>query len=54
MGTRKDFSDVMTLIFTGKLKPVIDRQFELSQAKAAHAYYEAGLQMGKIILRTGG
>lgn len=54
MGTRKDFSDVMGLIFNGNLKPVIDREFKLSEARAAHKYYEAGKQMGKIILRIAG
>lgn len=51
MGTRKDFMDVMSLVFNGQLRPVIDRSFMLSQAQTAHEYYESGNQMGKILLR---
>jgi NADPH:quinone reductase len=34
----------------GKLKPVIDRTFPLSEAAAAHAHMEAGDHVGKIVL----
>lgn len=50
MGTRSDFNTVMNLIFAGKLKPVIDRSYPLSQAAAAHQRLEKGEQLGKITL----
>jgi NADPH:quinone reductase-like Zn-dependent oxidoreductase len=51
MGTRTDFATVMELIFSGQLKPIIDRSFQLSEAQAAHEYLESNAQLGKIILR---
>jgi NADPH:quinone reductase-like Zn-dependent oxidoreductase len=50
MGTKADFVQVMSLIFAGKLRPVLDRDFPLSEARAAQEYLESGLQMGKITL----
>jgi putative PIG3 family NAD(P)H quinone oxidoreductase len=38
----------------GRLKPVIDSVFPLSEAAAAHARMEAGEHMGKIVLEVGG
>lgn len=37
---------------SGKLHPVIDRTFELSQIAAAHRYLESNAQFGKIIVTT--
>ena len=50
MGTYRDFTEVMNLIFKGKLKPVIDRSYPLSEAKEAQLRLESGEQMGKITL----
>ncbi|MEW5872912.1 MAG: alcohol dehydrogenase catalytic domain-containing protein [Chloroflexota bacterium] len=50
MGTLRDFAQVMDLLFAGKLKPVLDRDFPLEQAAAAQAYLESGAQMGKVTL----
>ena len=50
MGTHADFAEVMTLVFAGKLKPVIDRSFPLKEARAAHQRLEKGEQLGKILL----
>jgi NADPH:quinone reductase-like Zn-dependent oxidoreductase len=50
MGTISDFKQVMGLIFSGRLKPVIDRAFPLREAAEAHKRLEAGEQMGKITL----
>ncbi len=41
---------VWPLVAAGKLKPVIDRTFPLSQAAAAHAHMESGDHVGKIVL----
>jgi len=50
MGTRADFAEVMGLLFEGKLKAVLDRQFPLQEARQAHEHLAAGKQMGKITL----
>jgi NADPH:quinone reductase-like Zn-dependent oxidoreductase len=51
MGTRADFARVMELIFAGKLKPVLDREYSLQEARQAQEYLESGAQMGKVTLR---
>jgi putative PIG3 family NAD(P)H quinone oxidoreductase len=38
----------------GRLKPIIDSSFPLSEAAAAHARMEAGEHVGKIVLEVGG
>jgi NADPH:quinone reductase-like Zn-dependent oxidoreductase len=50
MGTRADFSTVMQLVFEGKLKPVLDRDFPLEDARSAQERLEKGEQLGKITL----
>ncbi len=50
MGTKADFAAVMDLVFSGKLKPVIDKTFALAEAAAAQARLESGAQLGKITL----
>jgi NADPH:quinone reductase-like Zn-dependent oxidoreductase len=50
MGTRADFSTVMELVFGGKLKPVLDQDFPLKDARAAQERLEKGKQLGKITL----
>jgi NADPH:quinone reductase-like Zn-dependent oxidoreductase len=52
MGTRKDFVEVMGLVFDGKLAPVIDRSYPLEEVCAAEERLEAGEQMGKIVLEV--
>ncbi|OGN98632.1 MAG: hypothetical protein A2Z71_08490, partial [Chloroflexi bacterium RBG_13_50_21] len=50
MGTRADFATVMDLVFAGKLKPVLDRDFPLKDAQSALERLEKGEQLGKITL----
>ncbi|HZY42877.1 MAG TPA: zinc-binding dehydrogenase [Anaerolineae bacterium] len=50
MGTRADFTRVMSLIFAGRFVPAIDRAFPLAEARAAHEHMERGDFFGKIIL----
>jgi len=50
MGTRADFAAVMQLVFTGRLRPVLDRSYPLSEARQAQDRLAAGEQMGKITL----
>jgi NADPH:quinone reductase-like Zn-dependent oxidoreductase len=50
MGTHADFASVMSLIFEGKLRAVVGRQFVLSEAAQAQERLAQGQQMGKITL----
>ena len=50
MGTRTDFAQVMELIFAGKLKAMLDRDFPLHEAGAAQEYLMSGEQLGKVTL----
>ena len=52
MGTRADFEAVYELVKTGRVKPVVDQVFPLSEAAAAHERLERGEQLGKIVLRV--
>ena len=37
---------------SGRIKPVVDRVFELADVASAHDYMQSGAHLGKIILRT--
>jgi zinc-binding alcohol dehydrogenase/oxidoreductase len=50
MGTREDFRGVYELVASGRVRPVVDRVFPLSEAAAAHEYLENGRQFGKVVL----
>jgi NADPH:quinone reductase len=41
---------VWPLVVAGKVRPVMDRQFPLAEAAAAHTRMEAGAHIGKIVL----
>jgi NADPH:quinone reductase-like Zn-dependent oxidoreductase len=50
MGTKDDFEGVYELVMSGRVKPIVDEVFRLSEARAAHERMEAGDQLGKIVL----
>ncbi len=50
MGSHQDFRDVTSLLWAGKLRPVIDRVLPLSQGIEAYRIMERGQQFGKIVL----
>ena len=50
MANDREFRTLLAAVAAGRLKPRIDRVFPLSQARAAYAYMEEGLQYGKIVL----
>lgn len=50
MGSPKEFGQMLTAVNSGKIKPVIDKAFPLSEASAAHQRLEQHEQFGKIIL----
>jgi NADPH:quinone reductase-like Zn-dependent oxidoreductase len=50
MGSHQDFRDVLKLLWTGKIKPVIHQIMPLSEGKAAYKIMQEGKQFGKIVL----
>jgi NADPH:quinone reductase-like Zn-dependent oxidoreductase len=50
MGTMGELHRVLKFIFTGALKPVVDRVFPMAEAAAAHAYLESKAQFGKVVV----
>ena len=50
MGTMGELHDVLKHVFSGKLKPVVDRAFPLKDARAAHEYMQESKMFGKIVL----
>ncbi len=50
MGTMGELYDVLSHVFAGRLKPVVDRVFPLQDARAAHEYMEASQMFGKVVL----
>ena len=50
MGTPAEFRQVMRLVFSGALSPVIHEVLPLSEARRAHELLEAGKVFGKLVL----
>jgi NADPH:quinone reductase-like Zn-dependent oxidoreductase len=49
MGTMGELHEVLGHVFAGRLKPVVDRVFPLSDIRAAHEYMEKSGMFGKIV-----
>ena len=45
MGTMGELHEVLAHVFSGRLKPVLDKTFPLSEARAAHQYLEKARQI---------
>ncbi len=50
MGTMGELHEVLQHVFSGRLTPVVDRVFPLSETRAAHEYMEKSEMFGKIVL----
>jgi NADPH:quinone reductase-like Zn-dependent oxidoreductase len=50
MGTMGEFNEVLKHVFSGKLKPVVDSVFPLSEARSAHERMEKSEMFGKIVM----
>ncbi|MBI4589612.1 MAG: zinc-binding dehydrogenase [Candidatus Rokubacteria bacterium] len=50
IGTGAEFFDLLRLVSSGRLRPVVDHVFPLSEAAAAHRRMERGEHFGKIVL----
>jgi len=53
MGSRSEMLRVARLVSEGKLRPVIDKVFPLSQARQAHEHLADKKQFGKVVLSVG-
>lgn len=47
-----DLEELSRLCEAGKLRPVIDRTFELEELAAAHAYSQQGRTVGKVVIQV--
>jgi NADPH:quinone reductase-like Zn-dependent oxidoreductase len=52
MGTMGELHEVLGHVFAGRLKPVVDRAFPLSEIRAAHAYLENSQMFGKVVVNV--
>ena len=52
--TKELLESVWPLIYAGKFRPVMDREFDLAKASDAHACMESSAHIGKIVLRVAG
>jgi NADPH:quinone reductase-like Zn-dependent oxidoreductase len=50
MGTMGELHEVLGHVFAGRLKPVVDRRFPLSEIRSAHEYLEKSQMFGKVIV----
>jgi NADPH:quinone reductase-like Zn-dependent oxidoreductase len=50
MSNRREFNEVMTQLFRGNLKPIVDSVMPLADGAAAQEKLAAGKQFGKIVL----
>jgi len=50
MASRSEFERVMNLVFSGRLRPVVDVAWPLERIADAHARLEAGEGFGKVVL----
>ncbi len=52
MGTMGELHEVLSHVFAGRLKPVVDRTFALKDIRAAHEYMEKSQMFGKVVLNA--
>ncbi|HMK30771.1 MAG TPA: zinc-binding dehydrogenase [Terriglobales bacterium] len=50
MGTMGDLHEALGHVFSGRLKPVVDKTFALKDAAEAHRYLESSQMFGKVVL----
>lgn len=50
MGEMGELHQVLKHVFAGKLKPVVDRTFPLSETRSAHEYLKKSEMFGKVVL----
>lgn len=50
MGTPEEFREVMQLVFSGKLRPIIQQVMPLQEVRTAHELLESGAVFGKLVV----
>jgi len=50
MGTMGELHEVLSHVFAGRLKPVVDRVFPMRDIRAAHEYLEESQMFGKVVV----
>src|SRR5271166_5164509 len=50
MGTMAELHEVLRHVFSGRLKPVVDRVFPRQEIRAAHEYLEKSQMFGKVVV----
>lgn len=50
LGIQKNMQDLINLMAEGKVDPIIDTTYDISQAKEAQKHFERGDYIGKIVL----
>jgi NADPH:quinone reductase-like Zn-dependent oxidoreductase len=50
MGGQGELIEVLKHVFSGKLRPVVDKTFPLSETRAAHEYLANSEQFGKVVV----
>lgn len=50
LGTREEYKHLLAAVSAGKIKPVIDRTFPLSEAREAQLYFKKAGKIGKVVL----
>ncbi len=51
MATKSELRDVLRLVWSKRIRPVVDTIYPLSKAQDAHEFLEKGKQFGKVVLR---
>ena len=54
MGNDAEYREIVRLLGTGELRPIVDRVFPFTEARAAFERLERGEQLGKIAIETSG
>jgi D-arabinose 1-dehydrogenase-like Zn-dependent alcohol dehydrogenase len=50
MGSDAEYREIVRLLGAGELRPVVDRVFPFSEARAAFERLDRGEQLGKIVV----
>ncbi len=53
VGDRVGLEELVRVVASAALKPVIDRTFAFDEARAAFSYLESGAHFGKVVIRVG-
>jgi NADPH:quinone reductase-like Zn-dependent oxidoreductase len=52
MGNADEYREVVRVLGTGQLRPIVDRVYPLAEARAAFERLEKGEQLGKVVVEV--